>query len=109
LVERFRVSYVSSGRNLLPAPVAAGKPGPALVLADPDYDAPPPERSPGPAGSDAPDPGERFRRLPGFAREAEAVAGPLPAAAGGGSACDGGRGRPRGPGPRPGARACSTW
>jgi CHAT domain-containing protein/tetratricopeptide (TPR) repeat protein len=78
LVERYQVSYVSCGRDLMPRAAVPGKPGPALLLADPDYDASA-GRSEGLLPSPAPShPGGalnlRFARLPGFAREADAVA-----------------------------------
>jgi tetratricopeptide (TPR) repeat protein len=82
LVERYQIAYLSAGRDLMPQPLVKGKVGPALVLADPDYD------SPGAAGTAARPaapggtalrsrdwPAKRpFKRLPGFAREADAVA-----------------------------------
>jgi CHAT domain-containing protein/Tfp pilus assembly protein PilF len=84
LVERFQVSYVSHGRDLMPTPLPQDKPGPALVLTDPDYeavgDAPTPPVDARVARADAPRSGDfekrgiRFKRLPGFAREADAVA-----------------------------------
>jgi CHAT domain-containing protein/tetratricopeptide (TPR) repeat protein len=85
LVERLQISYLTGGRDLMPQPQTRGKPGPALLLADPDYDAL--GEKPGPrvsaSGSRS---GEftkrrfRFRRLPGFRREAKAVARMLRAA-----------------------------
>jgi CHAT domain-containing protein/Flp pilus assembly protein TadD len=84
LVERLHVSYVTTGRDLMPRPQPEEKPDLALVLADPDYNA-----------NDAQDnrlakaePAARQKRnedaarqfqfrplesLPGFAREAQAV------------------------------------
>jgi hypothetical protein len=38
LVEQYTISYVSHGRELLPLPQLGAEPGPALVVADPDYD-----------------------------------------------------------------------
>jgi len=38
LVEQYTIDYISHGRNLIPLPELPGEPGPALVLADPDYD-----------------------------------------------------------------------
>jgi tetratricopeptide (TPR) repeat protein len=72
LVERYAVSYVSSGRDLLPRPQPREKSTEALIVADPDYDAVP---GPGtaPAGR-PPGGGLRFRSLPGFAHEGEAAA-----------------------------------
>jgi CHAT domain-containing protein/Flp pilus assembly protein TadD len=68
LIERFQVRYVSSGRDLMPRPVPAGKGGMAVMVADPAYDAGPP----GKAGAALGD--WRFKALPGFARELDAVA-----------------------------------
>jgi CHAT domain-containing protein/tetratricopeptide (TPR) repeat protein len=84
LVEHYQVSYLANGRDLLPRPRPSGHPGPALVLADPDYDALGEVASP-PSGtlvtqaeakrsSDFEKRGGRFAPLPGFAREADAVA-----------------------------------
>jgi CHAT domain-containing protein len=82
LVEQFRVSYLSSGRDLVPRPGALEEPGPAVVFGDPDYDAvqegpvparelsAPEERRSGDLVKDL-----RFRRLTGFGLEADAVAG----------------------------------
>jgi CHAT domain-containing protein len=69
LVERYPVSYVSSGRDLMPRPLPKERSAQALIVADPDYNARPgPDRA-APGGA-----GLRFRSLPGFAREAEAAA-----------------------------------
>jgi CHAT domain-containing protein len=38
-VERLHISYVTTGRDLMPRPQPKDKPGLALVLADPDYNA----------------------------------------------------------------------
>jgi CHAT domain-containing protein/Tfp pilus assembly protein PilF len=83
LVEHYQVSYLSSGRDLMPRPALKAPLGPALVLTDPDYDAlgdaPAPTPSPlivradAKRSSDLEKRGFRFRRLPGFAREADAV------------------------------------
>jgi CHAT domain-containing protein/Tfp pilus assembly protein PilF len=74
LIERYAVHYVTSGRDLFPRPRPAQEPPVAVVLADPDYD------TLGGAAGGAGLPGPRpapglppFRRLPGFAREADAV------------------------------------
>jgi CHAT domain-containing protein len=37
-VEKHHISYLTSGRDLIPAPAAKVKPGAPLVLADPDFD-----------------------------------------------------------------------
>jgi CHAT domain-containing protein len=84
LVERLAVSYLGSGRDLLPRPLPRGKSDLALVLADPDYDQLPGPDKPGPGPAPAAPAqrrssafrrsGGRFRALPGFAREADAVA-----------------------------------
>jgi tetratricopeptide (TPR) repeat protein/CHAT domain-containing protein len=91
-VEGHSIRYVVSGRDLLvPGPNAVVKPGPALVLADPDFDLPPDAGGPA-ADSEEPAPGggaaaayakggglataEKlpvFARLPGTASEAAAV------------------------------------
>jgi CHAT domain-containing protein/tetratricopeptide (TPR) repeat protein len=83
LVEQFQISYLSSGRDLMPRPTLKEPLGPALVLTDPDYDAlgdapaPPPGalvvRADSKRSSDLEKRGLRFKRLPGFAREADAV------------------------------------
>jgi CHAT domain-containing protein/Flp pilus assembly protein TadD len=73
-VEKYAIGYVVSGRDLL-VPPAKERPGPALVLADPDYD-----RQPA-GGSTAVRGGAeglarigRAKRLPGTAAEARAIA-----------------------------------
>jgi CHAT domain-containing protein len=81
LVERFQIRYVSSGRDLMPRPGPKGKAATALLFADPDYDAL--DKSPA-AKADSParptrsgdwmPKGKAFKPLPGFTREAEAVA-----------------------------------
>jgi CHAT domain-containing protein/tetratricopeptide (TPR) repeat protein len=82
LVERFQVSYLSNGRDLMSWPTPPDRPGPALVLADPDFDAL--DNAPGPSpAAPAPTNAARspdwqghawlFRSLPGFAAEARAV------------------------------------
>jgi CHAT domain-containing protein/Tfp pilus assembly protein PilF len=77
LVERYGVSYVSCGRDLMPRAAPPQKPGPAVLLADPDYDAAAEtSRSLSLPLSPAPRPGAltlHFATLPGFAREADAV------------------------------------
>ncbi len=81
LIERYQVSYVAHGRELMPEPELAGRNPVAVVVADPDYNSSdgtreePPLRllaQTTPSGFRAFD-GLRFRRLPGFAREAETV------------------------------------
>jgi tetratricopeptide (TPR) repeat protein/CHAT domain-containing protein len=77
LVEALKISYVSSGRDLMPQPQPKDSSAVSLVLADPAYDAlgkPASGAARGlRAGVDLPK-GLRFRSLPGFAREADAVA-----------------------------------
>src|SRR5262249_9225295 len=81
LVEHFQVSYLSNGRDLMPRPALKEPLGPALVLTDPDYDALGDAPTPGALvvradakrSSDLEKRGIRFQRLPGFAREADAV------------------------------------
>jgi CHAT domain-containing protein/Tfp pilus assembly protein PilF len=83
LVEQYQLSYLSSGRDLMPRPALKAPLGPALVLTDPDYDAlgdvPAPTpgtllvRADAKRSSDLEKRGLRFRRLPGFTREADAV------------------------------------
>jgi CHAT domain-containing protein/tetratricopeptide (TPR) repeat protein len=76
LVERFQVSYVDTGRDLLPFPTVGGEPGGALVLADPDYDALPDAGQARVGSRPGPDfgrPDRRLTRLPGFVREAKAL------------------------------------
>ena len=81
LIERYQVSYVAHGRELMPEPELARRNPVALVVADPDYNSSdgtreePPLKllaQATPSGFRAFD-GLRFRRLPGFAREAETV------------------------------------
>jgi tetratricopeptide (TPR) repeat protein/CHAT domain-containing protein len=79
LVEKLAIRYVASGRDLLARPQPKAKSAVALVLADPDYESllsggrqPPGATA---QGADAPRSGGlRFAPLPGFAREADAVA-----------------------------------
>jgi CHAT domain-containing protein/tetratricopeptide (TPR) repeat protein len=82
LIERYAVSYLSSGRDLMGPPASAAS-GTDLILADPDYDdLPEGEKAPAPATGSAVDAlrgsglgkTTRFARLPGTAREAQAVA-----------------------------------
>jgi CHAT domain-containing protein len=84
LVERLHVSYVTTGRDLMPRPQPKDKSGLALVLADPDYNATGAEDKPlAKANHAAPpkrneDAARQFqfkasKSLPGFAREAQAV------------------------------------
>jgi CHAT domain-containing protein len=78
-VEAHTIRYVTSGRDLLRSEPTERVSGPALVLADPDYDGPaavqgvsaPPTRTRNPISS-----GKlpRFTRLPGTALEAATVA-----------------------------------
>jgi CHAT domain-containing protein/tetratricopeptide (TPR) repeat protein len=77
LVERYGVSYVSCGRDLMPRAAPKEKPGPAVLVADPDFDAAAATSSSLSLPlNPAPRPGTltlRFATLPGFAREADAV------------------------------------
>jgi tetratricopeptide (TPR) repeat protein/CHAT domain-containing protein len=82
LVERVHVSYLTTGRDLMPRPQPKEKSEVALVLADPDYDstgaddkplakanpAAPPSR-----GDDWTRQYKALQSLPGFRREADAV------------------------------------
>jgi CHAT domain-containing protein len=85
LVETMKISYVATGRDLMPQPQPQDKAQGALILADPAYD----DAGAGVAGA-APGlrtgvalpKGLRFRSLPGFAREADAVARLLQAQSG---------------------------
>jgi CHAT domain-containing protein/tetratricopeptide (TPR) repeat protein len=81
LIERYHVSYLNSGRDLLPRPQPPAKPDAAVMLADPDYDAISDDaslRKPDAVAADLPRDlvfgGAPARRLPGFAREADAAA-----------------------------------
>jgi len=78
LVEEYEVSYLASGRELMPRPGPRERGKTALVLADPDYNAMPEgSGSTGLVSTPGPELARRkvvFRSLPGFAREAEAVA-----------------------------------
>jgi CHAT domain-containing protein/Tfp pilus assembly protein PilF len=75
LVERFQVSYLSTGRDLLPRPLPAEQASTAVVFADPDYDAPAKAGAATVPTAENPLAGKVgiFRSLPGFAREADAV------------------------------------
>jgi CHAT domain-containing protein/Tfp pilus assembly protein PilF len=81
LVERFAITYLTSGRDLLRFSAPRGSRGPALVVAAPDYDhslqgvgSEPVEGGAGIAGARSRDLGElRFDPLPGTLREAKAV------------------------------------
>jgi CHAT domain-containing protein/tetratricopeptide (TPR) repeat protein len=82
LIERYAVTYLSSGRDLIARPQPPGKSDLALVVADPDYealDSRDAAKEPAKANLLALRAGEgilrgaRFERLPGFAREADAV------------------------------------
>ncbi len=83
-VEKHTISYVTSGRDLVRPPAAAGRaPSAPLVLADPDFDtarAGPPQKA-GPPGEEPLRAGElaflrkrRPQRLEGAAREARDIA-----------------------------------
>jgi CHAT domain-containing protein/Tfp pilus assembly protein PilF len=82
LIEKLSISYLGTGRDLMPRPRPRQQSDTALVLADPDYDAlddsKPPAKA-APVAAVLPDAdrdvvfGGRPRRLPGFAREADAV------------------------------------
>lgn len=77
-IEKYRISYVTDGRQLLAAPTAA-QPGKPLVVADPDYDLAPDSTKPPRPGDAPPDSPtraltlRRAARLPGTAAEAQAV------------------------------------
>src|SRR5262249_20552411 len=78
LIEQYQIRYVSGGRDLMPRPRPRELPDRAVVLAAPAYDAggePSPGLGPRPPAAATPDPPAlRFRPLPGFDREADAVA-----------------------------------
>jgi CHAT domain-containing protein/Tfp pilus assembly protein PilF len=74
LIERYQVSYLSNGRDLIPLPKLPGEqPSAAVVLADPDFDAIG-ESNERAAKPQAVREAMHFTRLPGFRSEAEAVA-----------------------------------
>jgi CHAT domain-containing protein/Tfp pilus assembly protein PilF len=83
LIERYAVSYLGSGRDLMGPPAKAGN-GPDLILADPDYDDLPEAKKTARSSTVVSAANEmrglglekkaRFTRLPGTAREAQAVA-----------------------------------
>jgi CHAT domain-containing protein len=82
LVERLHLSYLTTGRDLMPRPQPRDKPDLALVLADPDYDADggpartAPKTNPAATPLRGDDLTRQFKEpksLPGFAREADAV------------------------------------
>src|SRR5947209_11244778 len=77
LVERLGVRYVTSGRDLLAGPSPAAPARGAVVLADPTFDdagGPAADKKSPQVGPTPPRPGQAFKGLPGFAREADAVA-----------------------------------
>ncbi|MEL6385029.1 MAG: CHAT domain-containing tetratricopeptide repeat protein, partial [Cyanobacteria bacterium J06626_18] len=86
LVQRYQISYLNSGRDLLKLDVTAPSTTPAFILADPDYDAdtasPIPELGAGSTvranqrSTELKD--LQFGPLPGTAAEAEAIALELP-------------------------------
>jgi len=85
VVEKHAVRYVTSGRDLLPNGRSSARPGPALVLADPDFDHKPDQKAaPVRKGTNtnlvalsgglaASEKLPAFARLPGTAAEAAAV------------------------------------
>jgi tetratricopeptide (TPR) repeat protein len=82
LVERLHLSYLTTGRDLMPRPQPKDKPDLALVLADPDYDhagdtgRPTPKTTPAATplrGDDLTRQFKALKSLPGFSREADAV------------------------------------
>jgi CHAT domain-containing protein len=75
LVEEVAVSYLTTGRDLMPRPQPKDKSDAALVLADPDYDADAAGKAvaAAPLGEDLTRSFKKLRRLPGFAREADAA------------------------------------
>src|SRR5262249_37542877 len=77
LVESVPIRYVATGRDLMPLPTPKEGSPAALILSDPDYDfAGPPgsTKLPQPSKGKPLQSGLRFQSLPGFAREAQAVA-----------------------------------
>jgi CHAT domain-containing protein/tetratricopeptide (TPR) repeat protein len=87
LIEHLPISYLSNGRDLLPRTFPQETSRTALILADPDYDAlgAPSHRAPASVGPSATlaatalrsrdwSGARRFQSLPGFGREASAVA-----------------------------------
>jgi tetratricopeptide (TPR) repeat protein len=83
LIEEYHVSYLNSCRDVMPRPQPPEKPDVAVVLADPDYEAtsdnePVSKPAAVAAAGDVPRDlvfgGTAPRRLPGFAREADAAA-----------------------------------
>jgi CHAT domain-containing protein/Tfp pilus assembly protein PilF len=82
LVERLHISYLTTGRDLMPQPQPKEKSDFALVLADPDYNAngaqdqpliKANQTTPQRRGGDLRGQLKRLQSLPGFAREAKAV------------------------------------
>jgi tetratricopeptide (TPR) repeat protein/CHAT domain-containing protein len=81
VVERLHVSYLTTGRDLMPRPQPKQKSDLALVLADPDYDSTGADDKPlaktnpaaTPRGDDLRSQFKALQSLPGFAREAQAV------------------------------------
>jgi Tfp pilus assembly protein PilF/CHAT domain-containing protein len=99
LVKAFDLTYLSSGKDLLPRSQESSSPGSVVVLADPDFSAPrqapPPPQEDTPALAERTTPGERFFSvlregqvhrdwatvsLPGTRQEAEAIQRLLPQA-----------------------------
>src|SRR6185295_12937787 len=60
-LERYLISYLSSGRDLLRLATHRASRSPAVIVADPDYGSPPPHPAPGTMA---------FRPLPGVRAEA---------------------------------------
>jgi CHAT domain-containing protein len=80
LVETFRFNYLSTGRDLLREPPSStARPSPAVVIADPAFDAGAGDRAPGTSMRSVL--GHQFQALPGTAGEAEAIKALLPGAA----------------------------
>jgi CHAT domain-containing protein len=81
LAERFRLSYLTSGRDLLQGTDDAPRRGAPLVVANPRFDESGRSRGPGASDARAADLSRaRFPPLPGTAGEADAIAPLLPGA-----------------------------
>ncbi|MEM6436594.1 MAG: CHAT domain-containing tetratricopeptide repeat protein [Cyanobacteria bacterium P01_D01_bin.115] len=93
LVQRYQISYLSSGRDLLKLNLVAPSPQPAVILANPDYESTPETVSDSPLSNLGEGPGERAIEiserstdlsqiqvgpLPGTAAEAETIRPLLP-------------------------------
>jgi CHAT domain-containing protein/tetratricopeptide (TPR) repeat protein len=85
LIERYSVRYITSGRDLVPIPPVPGESGPAVVMADPDYETVESADAPAVAKAETPDAansrgspqlraGLHFTSLAATRKEAEATA-----------------------------------